>query len=488
MKNFKHYLFGALTMSAALAFTACTSENEVVGPQENVKGFYMRLSLEGETPTRTELEDPKEDATEAESKVTTGTLFLFQGSDLKFQKKITASDWMGANPSQGVTGTTNVIAVSVNNVDANTEYSVYFLANDDQAGLDVVGNPLEFVYEAEREFAGTMAITMPNDSAFVMFNQNDPSCKADQYKVEFTDANKSMDTPATIKGGKAIKIERLVARIDKPVVEAQTITAPTTPATPDQQDAQTKVQSIALESYALSNLPKKTNVMQKWSDNGAFLMAAHTAYFNAYDEFGNKTKFEEDEDNQLFGNAGVNYVFENSGAQNENEPKYTAMYMKYKVTLKSNADATVDFTDGTFYRYDHKIYTSLQSIINSIGGTNPFGKEADALLADNLHRNEAGGCGATQEQLSKFRTDYNIEVFHKGFCYYNVPVEAQNQKFPGYYTTLRNTIYQITVKNIFNVGSDVPNGDPDEKKPNYYMQVRVDVNPWVLKAYDIDLQ
>ena len=43
MKNFKHYLFGALTMSAALAFTACTSENEVGEPQENVKGFYLLI-------------------------------------------------------------------------------------------------------------------------------------------------------------------------------------------------------------------------------------------------------------------------------------------------------------------------------------------------------------------------------------------------------------------------------------------------------------
>ena len=88
MKNFKHYLFGALTMSAALAFTACTSENEVGEPQENVKGFYLQMSLIGETPTRTELEQPQLDATVAESKVTTGTLFLFQGPALKFQKKI----------------------------------------------------------------------------------------------------------------------------------------------------------------------------------------------------------------------------------------------------------------------------------------------------------------------------------------------------------------------------------------------------------------
>lgn len=478
MKNLKHYVLGALTMSAALAFTACTSENELAKPSEDVKGFYLRLSLEGEQQTRTELENPREDATVAESKVTTGTLFLFQGSAMKFQKRITAADW-NTNPSQGTPGTTNVLAVSVSNVDPNVEYSVYFLANDNQAGLDVAGNPLGFIYNAERKFAGTMA----DADAFVMFNQNDPSCKADQYKVEFTEANKSVDNPAKIKGDKAIKIERLVARVDKPKVTPTTITAPETDATPDQQDAQTKVKSIALEGYALSNLPKKTNVMQQWGDNGEFLMPTLTTYFNAYNEFGTKTKLGD----VPFDNAAVNYVFENRGAINGHE--YTAMYMKYKVVLNPDADAAVDFTDGTFYRYDHKIYTSLQSIMNSIGGTNPFGegKTVEVLLGE-LKKNESGKCDATELELSEFRSKYQIEVFHQGFCYYNVPVEAQNQKFTGYYTTLRNTIYKITVKNIFNVGSDVPNGDPDDKKPNYYMQVQVEVNPWVLKSYDIDLK
>lgn len=479
MKNLKHYVLGALTMSAALAFTACTSENELAKPSEDVKGFYLRLSLEGEQQTRTELENPREDATVAESKVTTGTLFLFQGNAMKFQKRITAADW-NTNPSQGTTGTTNVLAVSVSNVDPNVEYSVYFLANDNQAGLDVAGNPLNFVYNAETPFAGTLA----NANAFVMFNQNDPACKADQYKVEFIDANKSVDNPAKIKGGDAIKVERLVARVDKPEVKATDITSPGANATPDQQDALAKVAGISLVGYALSNLPERTNVMQKWGQNDVLMMPTPTNYFNAYNDFGTTTMLGDVQ----FANNDVNYVFENRGTEGGNE--YTAMYMKYQVTLESNVDGgNADFTDGTFYRYDHKIYTSLQSIINSIGGTNPFGDNVtvEQLLSE-LHKNENGGCDATEGQLSDFRTNYQIEVFHKGFCYYNVPVEAQNQKFPGYYTTLRNTIYKITVKNIFNVGADVPNGNPDGKQPNYYMQVSVDVNPWVLKAYEIDLK
>ena len=480
MKNLKHYVLGELTMSAALAFTACTSENELAKPSEDVKGFYLRLSLEGEQQTRTVLEnEPQLDATVAESKVTTGTLFLFQGSAMKFQKRITAADW-NTNPSQGTPGTTNVIAVSVSNVDPNVEYSVYFLANDDQAELDVAGDPLNHVYTAATPFAGKLA----NADAFVMFNQNDPTCKADQYKVEFTNANKSVDNPARIKGGDAIKVERLVARVDKPKVDATDITSPGANATPDQQDALAKVAGIELVGYALSNLPERTNVMQQWGQNDVLMMPTPTDYFNAYDDFGTTTML----GNVQFANdADVNYVFENRGTKDGHE--YTAMYMKYKVVLNSDADATVDFNDGTFYRYDHKIYTSLQSIMNSIGGTNPFGegKTVEVLLGE-LKKNENGGCDATELELSEFRTKYQIEVFHKGFCYYNVPVEAQNPKFTGYYTTLRNTIYKITVKNIFNVGADVPNGNPDGKQPNYYMQVSVDVNPWVLKAYEVNLK
>ena len=62
-------------MSAALAFTACTNENELAKPSEDVKGFYLRLSLEGEQQTRTQIKDePQENASMEESKVTTGTL------------------------------------------------------------------------------------------------------------------------------------------------------------------------------------------------------------------------------------------------------------------------------------------------------------------------------------------------------------------------------------------------------------------------------
>lgn len=479
MKNLKHYMLGALTMSAALAFTACSSENGEIKPQDDVKGFYLRLSLVGEQ-TRTEVENPTEAATTEESAVTGGTIYLYdKDGALAFQKRLTADDWAGTKPGQGATGTTNAIAVSVNNVKAGEEYSVYFLANDAEAGLDVEGKPLTYVFTSNAAFAGKLA----QDGRFVMINQNDPSCKADQYKVTFKEENKNQATPATIVDNKSIKIERVVARIDAPKVEATTIAAPAEgSATTSQADAKTKVETLELLGYAISNLPHETNILQKWDfANSTLSMPNVSAYYNPYSSFGDATETGSVE----FGNATKNYVLENKALSNGNN--YTAMYMKFKVTLNSEAGVEKDFTDGTFYRYDNKIYTSLDAIKNSIGGTDPFGKTTAALLAI-LGRNEAGECTADEGAISGFRKDYHIEVFVKGACYYRTPVEATSPRFDTYYTVMRNTIYKINVKNIYNVGTDVPNGDPDDKKPNYYMQVTVSVNPWVLKTYNVDLQ
>ena len=54
-------------------------------------------------------------------------------------------------------------------------------------------------------------------------------------------------------------------------------------------------------------------------------------------------------------------------------------------------------------------------------------------------------------------------------------------------TIQRNSIYLLNVKNIFNVGAQVPNGGPDDRTL-YYLDVEVSVNPWVLNSYDVDLK
>ena len=95
-----------------------------------------------------------------------------------------------------------------------------------------------------------------------------------------------------------------------------------------------------------------------------------------------------------------------------------------------------------------------------------------------------GKIGATEEELAKFREDNVIEVFRADKTYYSQVIKDH---WLTTNTIQRNTVYQLKVKNIFNVGADVPNGKPDENKPMYYLDVEVSVNPWVLSTQDVNL-
>lgn len=75
--------------------------------------------------------------------------------------------------------------------------------------------------------------------------------------------------------------------------------------------------------------------------------------------------------------------------------------------------------------------------------------------------------------------------------YYRVALDDQSLKFEdtGFYSILRNSIYKLNVENVYDLGRDVPNGPtPDDKKPNYYMQCTVSVNPWVLSTQNVSLK
>jgi Glu-tRNA(Gln) amidotransferase subunit E-like FAD-binding protein len=85
--------------------------------------------------------------------------------------------------------------------------------------------------------------------------------------------------------------------------------------------------------------------------------------------------------------------------------------------------------------------------------------------------------------LSKFRQDYNIEVFKGGKTYYKHVIKDNH--ING--IIQRNSIYRLNINNIFNVGAQVPNGEPTEND-FYYINVTVTVNPWVLNTEDVDLQ
>jgi hypothetical protein len=317
-----------------------------------------------------------------------------------------------------------------------------------------------------------------------MFNQNDNKSRADEYTVTFEKANK--ETPATL--NKPIQLDRITARIDKPTSVSAINGAVPEGATALQKkaiaDAKEKVESITLTNYAITNLANTTYIMQNWGESWAALQIPTTAtgftYMQKQAELGGKHDIKTENAEKWFGMVEMNYVFENTGETP------TTMYFEYTVALdKTKFTDTPDCKDGTFYRYNGNIYRSIQAIYDAYKDQPVLfgGKTADELKAE--LKIADGKIGASETELAAFRENNVIEVFVGGKTYFSQVITDNWLKTN---TIQRNTVYCLNVKTIFNVGADVPNGDPVDNKPMYYLDVEVSVNPWVLSTQDVELK
>ena len=485
----------SLVSAAALSFSSCSNNDDLAGgagTQSQVKGFYMTLAVQTPTSNGTRTAQSNETAaTAAESDVTSGTLYLVDANgEIAFQKDITAAEWEASKiPTNGQTGKTQ-IQIQVEKVAAGATYKVYFLANTTDA------KPWENIITATSEFAKPFV----TDKAFAMFNQNDATVNGNGYTVVFTDANKEIKTPAQViynKQTSPIKIERIAARIDEPNPASNEIkgyvgTNATEAEKRAMADALAKVKDLKLTRYAISNLAKQSYIMQRWADNYTTLSipaGKDFTYYHPAAEFGSEKKFEHADRFRAATAAFAHkdYVFENNSATSP-----STMYFEYKVTLKDMTNA--DFEDGTFYRYNNVIYKSFADILKAYKDVTGLfkGQTADKLKAElvNAKKVETGeGAKDVETKLADFRAKYDIEVFNEGKTYYKQVIQDQYLKvdkelIPN--VIQRNSIYQLTVNNIFNIGAQVPNGKIDENAL-FYLDVTVSVNPWVLNSQSVNL-
>ena len=471
----------SLVSAAALSFTSCSDSEDLAGNSQNkVDKFYMTLTVQTPTSngTRTAQKNPH-DASKEESYVTSGTFYLVDANG-KIAKSITIDEqaWADAKvPQQGNDGKTT-LQIPVENVTAGTKYSVYFLANATSA------SPLTDVYTSD--LANKFAKAYSADNKFAMFNQNDADVKANSHTVVFTSDNKDANSAAKVSD--IIKIDRLTARIDEPTSEATEIKAYAEDAKATEaekkanEDAIKAVKGVTLTKYAISNVANKTNVMQQWTDATTLSIPTGITYFQPTSEFGTKTLLQ----NYGYFNAVTtdksqkDYVFENNSAN-----AATSIYFEYKVELSDKYKTNADFEDGTFYRYNKVIYSRIQDIIDAYKDQKAIfdGKDASTVIAElTAAKNDTTD---PEAKLDEFRKKYDIEVFNAGKTYY---VQKIKDQYLGVENTIqRNSIYLLNVKNIFNVGAQVPNGGPDDRTL-YYLDVEVSVNPWVLNTQDVDFK
>ena len=489
----------SLVSAAALSFTSCSSNDDLAGDnagQEKVDGFYMTLNVQ--TPkadgTRTAVIDPTENATAVEAAIKTGTLYLVdKDNKIVFSEDLKDLSWSGAvNGENGSTTQQDgnkTFEIKVEKVEAGQKYRVYFLAGSNKPAGD-----MNFAATNNNFFTATKSFASPfaNDNDFAMFNQNDADVNGNGYSVEFIKANNNKQNPAkvtytsadgnTTQKDAAIKVERVVARIDAP--SSTSAISTDDPAGASEalkvalKDAREKVASFELTNYAISNLANKSYVMQTWNSSALVIPSDKEgfSYYQPKAAFGGDYKYK----NGGFTTTAtkVNYVFENNSTENP-----TSMYFEYKVNLKDYSDA--DFKDdaknaGTFYRYNNVIYTSFAQIYKDYADVaNLFGENMDA---DKM-KGELKKVIDNEDKLAKFREDYKIEVFKGGKTYYKQVIKDKH--IAG--IIQRNSIYRLKVNNIFNVGAQVPNGKTTENE-FYYLNVTVTVNPWVLNNQDVDLQ
>ena len=471
----------SLVSAAALSFTSCSDSEDLAGNNQNkVDKFYMTLTVQTPTSngTRTAQKNPR-DASKEESYVTSGTFYLVDANG-KIAKSITIDEqaWADAKvPQQGNDGKTT-LQIPVEDVTAGTKYSVYFLANATSA------SPLTDVYTSD--LANKFAKAYSADNKFAMFNQNDADVKANSHTVVFTSDNKDANSAAKVSD--IIKIDRLTARIDEPTSEATEIKAYAEDAKATEaekkanEDAIKAVKGVTLTKYAISNVANKTNVMQQWTNATTLSIPTGITYFQPTTEFGTKTLLQ----NYNYFNdvttdrSHKDYIFENNSSD-----AATSMYFEYTVELNKEYQDKADIKDGTFYRYNKVIYSRIQDIIDAYKDQKAIfdGKDASKVIAElTAAKNDTTD---PEAKLDEFRKKYDIEVFNAGKTYY---VQKIKDQYLGVENTIqRNSIYLLNVKNIFNVGAQVPNGGPDDRKL-YYLDVEVSVNPWVLNSYDVDLK
>ena len=485
----------SLVSAAALSFSSCSNNDDLTGggTQSQADGVYMTLKISGATShgTRTGVTADKtttDNGNEAESTITEGMMYIYDGNTCVFHKVIT-KEMFQTQPNQTTAGVTKPIKVAVTGaITTGKKYDVYFLANRTN-----VDNPIAATSIFTSTTGGADFATEKN---FVMFNQNDGTKAAAHSKVEFTADNKSEANPAA---ADVIKLDRVVARIDKPSF-AETVTT-VTPATDTKTSINVEdvVAGITYEGYAVSNLNNNSYVMQNWDNKFETLTVkwGEPKYYLPKSTYGT-----------LYNAAGLNnfgtdswkYAFENTTTDVNDA---TAVYFKVKVALTETANNASDFRDGTFYRYDGRLYTSIQAIYDDAATgaiSNPFTETNSIKATDVVNKIKDATTGKLTEdegKLAKFREDYKIEVYRQGVMYYRWAISDNAYKpfiaseTTHTYSVLRNSIYRLNVTKVSEIGKDVPNGpEPDDpvKNPNFYMNVTVSINPWVLNAQPIELK
>lgn len=512
----KHLLWG-LVSAFALSLSACSSDDDSGNSSSEKAQAYMTLQLVGPQAVQSRTlpgEDGTETGTAVENKITKVQVLLCNSGS-------STIDYVYPLTGTALTETSTGVVTKPFEVQTGT-YDVYVVANpktDLTVGQDVNTVVLDDVTMA------TMKSDYAADNNFMMFSQCHGTDQVSGTSINITEAN-GYDNPATCA---AINLDRLPVKIKSTLATSPDITGVKTEAP--------IITAVSLEGFKLLNGATKTNLQQHWSAasdskntnvtpnlwNNVLqvpLMDGITGpsfeYYNHITDFrtitatgtGASATFTAVKD--LYFNVDAYGALATSDIYcMENNPTVAGSgtaQVGNTTGLVYQIKATVTGSDGKagencFYWYGTSYFASLAALeaayptVFTSLGTTRTAAEGELTAAMALSGD------AQETALSEFRVKYNIKVYKNGIMYYTYYIKDENYvngaaaDAKPYYSVMRNTIYDLTVKALQRVGTDVPGGwnpeissDDPVDQTKVYMVVEAKVNPWVLNNQDIILK
>ena len=534
----KHFFFAAILTAG---ITACSDDDNVVNNQDPTGvQAYMTLQIvgpQGADTRTTPGEDQTEPGTAVENKISNVTILLCNSPTHAVVASFSTGFTLTATDNNGVV--TSPIAIP-ENVSAGT-YEVYVIANDPTTSLFGTSDNV-----TTKTIDGITMANMKNQYAandkFLMFNESNGMNDIAGASITISE-NNSYENPA--KCAVPIELDRLAVKIRSKA--AETINIDGINGTDGEFNA---VKSVTLQGFKLLNGATKVNLQQEWTkattaQGNTFpwintlvtpvLKAGNAAgtetegYYNHLSDFRTITQangvYSVVKDTyatvDAYGNTAMadiycmenNPTWDGSKIVDALKGNTTGLVYQWKVTIKDKSGQTgVSESDelageNCFYSYNNEYYATLDALLADYPGileketTGTTNNEKKTAIKKELTTAYNKGGTVNQDGISSFRTKYNIKVYTDGIMYYTYYIKDQNYKQgeagkeETYYSVMRNTVYDLTVTKLQQIGTDIPGGwnpDADPEDPveptNVYMVVEAQANPWVVSKEDITLE
>lgn len=239
-------------------------------------------------------------------------------------------------------------------------------------------------------------------------------------------------------------------------------------------------ESIDFKGYVLVNGNKQFNLIQKWKESKTEVKGTHadTPQGSYYTPFTELAKVDDGVITDLtlgkesLFRTGATFAVENCSPFVLNEKLTAGAAQTTGVVYKTVANKGV-----TFYYVGGVIYTDLEKV-------------------NALDEYKGGKLPTTAPELRS----KGIKVYENGVMYYTYFIKDQNYKIEYkneqtfYYNVLRNSVYNLMVNKVKFIGDDVPGGGkvtPENPNPpidpdQMFLDVTVQINPWILNNIDIE--